>query len=335
MSEASATAPPPPQLTPAPESLAADDGAPRMGLYRGSIADTAFAKLTGVWAPSFLERRLVEKSWQYACVATPEMMLAIAIIDTGYLSSGMCAVFDRGSRRLLSNENPVLPPLAAAVEPRKARLVGPAIRASFERKESAVEIKASWGHTDVSLVLDASRSTPVTAVAPVGPEGRFDLTQKSVLLPAEGEVRAGNIRFAVQGQLAGLDYTHGYLARETAWRWAFANGRAGGRTVAFNFSEGFLGGEGENVVWIDGEPRAAGKVSFTFEGSAPMAQWHIRSEDGRIDLAFHPEGYRAQTIDLKLVLSKYVQPFGTYSGKLHGIDVQSLAGVAEDHAARW
>ena len=133
----------------------------------------------------------------------------------------------------------------------------------------------------------------------------------------------------------GLDYTHGYLARETAWRWAFANGRVNGRPVAFNFSEGFVQGEGESAVWTDGEPRPAGKISFTFDGTAPASPWHIRSEDGRVDLVFHPEGYRAQTIDLMVISSRYVQPFGTFSGRLHDVEVHSLPGVAEDHTARW
>jgi len=168
----------------------------------------------------------------------------------------------------------------------------------------------------------------------VGAPGRFDFTQKTVLVPAEGEVRAGNIRFPVQGQFAGLDYTHGLLARETAWRWAFAGGRAGSHLVAFNFSDGFLQGEGENVVWIDGEPQAAGPVRFSLP-EAPLGSWRVQSVDGRVDLTFQAEGYRAQTVDLKVITSRYLQPFGTFSGTVNGIAVDGLPGVAEDHAARW
>lgn len=302
------------------------------------MADPSFAPLKPPFAPSFLERRLIEKKWQYALVTTPELMLAIAIVDTGYLASGICGVFDRGSRRLLANENPVLPPLSARVAeaPGDARLVGPGLRATVEKAGTQLFIRANWAHTDVDLALDlAGAATPMTAIAPVGPPGRFDFTQKTVLVPVQGEVRAGNIGFEVRGQFAGLDYTHGYLARETAWRWAFASGRAGGRPVAFNFSDGFLQGEGENVAWIDGEPQRAGPVSFTFDGNAPLSQWRLRSEDGRTDLVFQPEGYRSQTIDLKLILSSYLQPFGTYAGTIHGVKIDAIAGVAEDHTARW
>ena len=339
MSEATAVLPSP--LPPAPAKLAGEDGAPHSGLFAGALGDAGFAELRAPYAPSFLERRLIEKKWQYLFVATEEMMFSLAIIDTGYLASGICAVFDRGSRRLLADENPVLPSISAQIgdapaDGSSARLIGPGLRATIQRAGGRISVRASWGHTDVELELDARESpAPLTAIAPVAGAGRFDFTQKTVLVPAQGEVRCGNATFPVRGELAGLDYTHGFLARETAWRWAFATGRAGTRRVAFNFSEGFLQGQGENAIWIDSGPQPAGKISFTFDGAAPLSPWRIRSEDGSVDLVFQPEGYRAQTIDLKLILSKYLQPFGTFSGRLHGVQVDGLAGVAEDHAARW
>ncbi len=326
------------QLPPAPARLVGADGRPQLGLTAGSVADPTFAGLRLPYGP--LQRLLVEKKWQYVFLATPEMMLALAVIDLGYLSSGICAVFDRGSRRLLVNDNPVLPPICAQVgdvpaDGMSARLLGPAIRARLQGAGGRVSVQATWAHADVDLMLDVSRAPPpVTAIAEVGAPGRFDFTQKTALVPAEGEVRAGNIRFPVQGQLAGLDYTHGFLARETAWRWAFAGGRAGPHLVAFNFSDGFLQGEGENVVWIDGEPQAAGPVTFSLP-EAPLGSWRVQSADGRVDLTFRAEGYRAQTVDLKVIFSRYLQPFGTFSGTVNGIAVDGVPGVAEDHAARW
>jgi len=332
---------PPARLPPAPPSVVGDDGAPRMGLYAGSVADADFSALKGDYAASALGRRLIEKKWQVVSLATRDAMLMLAIIDTGYLASGICAIFDRGARRLLVNENPVLPSPCAQVsdEPGdglSARLVGPGVRARIMRSGGRVLATARWGNAAIDLTLDTRMApSPMTAIAPVGVAGRFDFTQKTVLIPAEGEIRAGNTIFPVHGELAGLDYTHGHFARETAWRWAFAAGRQGSHLVAFNLSDGFLQGAGENVAWVDGEPRPVGKVAFTFDAAAPLGPWRVRSEGGALDLAFHPEGHRAQTIDLKLILSKYVQPFGTFSGRVLGLEVAGLAGVTEDHAARW
>jgi hypothetical protein len=333
-----------PPLGPAPQHLFGDEGAPAAGLFRGPIADPSFRNLRAPYARSFLERKLVEKKWQYVHVATPEMMLSLAIVDMGYLASGFCAVFDRGVGRLLVDDNPVLPSICASIgdepgEGLSARLFGPGLRARIERHGGRLQVSARWGRADIELSLDARNAPPpLSAVVPLGP-GRFDFTQKTIGLPAEGEVRAGNVTFLVQGQLAGLDYTHGFLERETAWRWAFASGRQGTRVVGLNLSQGFLGG-GENVVWIDGVPSAVGPVAFAFDPAAPRAPWQIRSADGGLELTFQPEGQRAQNIDLRLVSSRYVQPFGTFSGHVTGASgervlLEGLAGVTEDHAARW
>lgn len=332
-------------LSPAPPRVIGDDGAPVSGTYFGAVSDPVFRDLRGPFARTFVERKLVEKKWQYVHVATADMMLSFAIIDTGYLASGICAVFDRGARRLLVDENPVLPPVCVSVndEPNdglSARLSGPGVKARIERSAGRILVSAKWGRAAVELSLDARRAPPaLSAISPVGAPGLFDFTQKLVGVPAEGEVRAGNATFAVQGELAGLDYTHGYLARETAWRWAFASGKIGARPIALNLSEGFLTGS-ENVAWIDGQPVAVGPVRFTFESQSPLAPWRIRSDDGALDLVFQPEGVRSQDIDLLLVMSRYTQPFGTFSGHLTAasgerVELDGLAGVAEDHAARW
>ncbi len=334
MSEARATTT---ALPKAPQRLIAAGGGPAFGLYAGPVADASMSGLRD--APEALRRRFVEKRWQYAFVATPEMMLALAIVDCGYLSSGICAVFDRGGRRFLVDDDPVLPPLCAQVgdapgEGMSARLFGPALRARMQREAGVISIRASWAHAAIDLLLDASRAPPpISAIASVGVPGRFDFTQKTVLVPAEGEVRVGNVRFPVRGEPAGLDYTHGLLARDTCWRWAFGSGRSGRHQLAFNFSEGFLEGEGENAIWIDGDVQAAGPVRFLFDGGAPRGSWRVQGAD--IDLVFQPEGCRTKNVDLKLIRSRFLQPFGTFSGRVAGIAIDGLAGVTEDHAARW
>jgi hypothetical protein len=318
-------------LPPAPPHLVLG-GAPQEGLYAGAIADPSFTGLSAPFAWTGLERRLVEKKWQYLFVAHEEIMLALAILDVGYLSTGICAVFDRGSRRLLIDDSPVLPPLFASVgeRPGEATLRGPGIKASIEKNGDRWLARASWAHCEVDLTLDAANAPlPMTAVATIDKHGRFDFTQKNTLLKANGYVRTGNVSFEVRDAPAGLDYTHGFFARQAEWRWAFA----AGPLVAFNFSEGFLGGAGENVVWLDGEPRPAGKIAFEFDKLAPLAPWRIRGE--AVDLVFKPEGLRAKTIDLKLILSRYLQPFGSFEGHVLGATVSGLAGVTEDHTARW
>lgn len=332
-------------LPPAPDRLVVS-GAPVEGTWAGAVREAGFGGLSGEYAHGFLGRRLVEKRWQALFLATPQVMISLAIVDAGYLSSGILSVFDRGARRMLIDSNPVLPPLFAwvAEEPNdgmRAVLTGPRIGARIERSGGRILATARWGNAAVDLALDARRGPPaMTAVSRLGP-GRFNFTQKLVGLAAEGEIRIGNARFEARGEPAGLDFTHGYLARDTSWRWAFASARQAGRLIGFNLSEGFMdAGAGENALWIDGGPCSVGPVQFDFEPSAPLAPWRIRSADGSLDLTFQPEGYRAQSLDLKLVISKYLQPFGVFSGHVttvsgERLELDSLPGVTEDHTARW
>jgi hypothetical protein len=337
--------PRPRQLPPAPPRLI-EAGSPVAGSWSGAVRDTSFSGLSGEYARGFLEKRFVEKRWQALFVATRDVMLSFAIVDAGYLSSGILSVFDRGARRVLIDSHPVLPPLLAwltdeANDGMRATLNGPRISARLERSGGRVLATARWANAALDLSLDARRAPPpMSAVSHFG-SGRFNFTQKLVGIPSEGEIRVGNAQFKLRGELAGLDFTHGHLARDTAWRWAFASARHAGRLIAFNLSEGFMrSGGGENALWVDGAPCSVGPVRFAFEPSAPLAPWRIESDDGGLDLTFQPEGYRAQNVDLKLVVSRYVQPFGVFSGHVTTVDgerleLDSLPGVTEDHAARW
>jgi len=40
-------------------------------------------------------------------------------------------------------------------------------------------------------------------------------------------------------------------------------------------------------------------------------------------------------VDLKLILSRYLQPFGTFSGRIDGVAIEAVPGITEDHTARW
>ncbi len=326
------------------------DHLPRFGSFSGFPGDAAFGRL-GKPYKSGLGSLLVEKRWAYTLVSAPDVFLCMAVIDLGYLSSAFLGVFDRGARKLLFDGSAVLPPgfTRLSDDPSsglRAQLKG-LNRAGIERDGDQVHVHARWGKLAVELSLDARPALPAFGTcAGIGPEGsgRFDYTQKSVGLIASGEIKLGKLAFTISGAPAGLDYTHGQFAHETAWRWAFATGSAQGHKVGFNFSEGFLGTPGadgaENAVWVDGAPCSPGPVKFTFDAAHPDRPWTIASADGGVDLIFTPEGQRAQNTDLGLILSRYAQPFGTFRGHITAKDgariaIDSLAGVTEDHAARW
>src|SRR5436305_7686492 len=106
---------PAPQALPRAPSRIVENGAPTFGAWAGSVQDASFAGLGEDYPRGLVARRLVEKRWVYLLVPTREAMLAMAIVDAGYLSSGFCTVLDRGSGKLLFDSSPVLPPLCASI----------------------------------------------------------------------------------------------------------------------------------------------------------------------------------------------------------------------------
>src|SRR5438270_612500 len=119
----------------APERIV-ELGSPVFGAWAGSVPDARFDGLNEEYPRGTVARRLVEKRWVYVLVPTREVMLAMALVDAGYLSSGFCAVLDRGSGKLLFDSSPVLPPLCRRVSDvpgagLAGRLAGPRLKARF------------------------------------------------------------------------------------------------------------------------------------------------------------------------------------------------------------
>jgi hypothetical protein len=164
-------------------------------------------------------------------------------------------------------------------------------------------------------------------------------TEKRVLLGATGEAIVAGKRWSLDGALAGYDYTNGYLARRTSWKWAFALGRARtGERVALNLTEGFVG-EAECAVWVDAELHPVGEGRFDFDLASPMTPWRVGSADGAVDLRFEPAGIHAEHKNFGIVASRFIQPVGVFRGTIRAggreLEIDRVPGVVEDQEVLW
>lgn len=331
-----------------PDVLLDEAGRPRLGAFAGRMKDTSLVRLAGPASRAGIDRLASEKRWHWVGVATSELFVGGAIVQLGYAANAFVYVFDRRERRMLAQKSMLVPPQLAEIDDLAAEA-----RAKMRRVRSRMLVEASvkagrfiselTGGPFVEIWLREGAPVALTAVCDLGPEGGgIGMTQKTVCMPADGEVRVGKRVFKVENALAGLDYTHGYLARETRWRWAQAGGRLpDGRLLGLNLVEGHNDGEvTENGLWIGGELSQPGHARFELDDGDPMKPWRITTDDGRVDLHFHPEGARAEDLDLKVVVSQYVQPVGTFEGIVKDaegnlVEVSKLPGVVERHRARW
>lgn len=329
-------------LLPAPPASLVQQGQVSYGRYAGLIDRFDWADLPARQGKSRVWQWLHHKRWQYVGLATDQVFIGLAIVDVGWCHTAFAYVFDRQARRLLADWSADgLPGLNGSVrdEPvlrAQSTFHGWGARLAISQVGDALQVLVKAGGIDLEASLSLRQAPPfLLAVGPIE-GGLSHATQKSPGLPATGQVSVAGKRFDLNGAMGCLDSSNGLLARDTAWRWACAHGQ----DVGFNLQDGYFGNH-ENGLWLDGELIPLGAARFEFDPHQPLKPWRVSTDDGLLDLTFHPEGARRQDRNLGLAASHYVQPVGTFAGTVRaGADappriVTGLVGVTEDHRSRW
>ena len=131
------------------------------GLYAGAVGRRRVRRGSAGAPRAILQRRLIEKKWQYVFVATPEMMLALAVMDSGTFPaasarSSTAAVAGCWSTRTRCCRRSARRSSTIPADGMSARLLGPGIRARLRRAGRGILVQARWAHADVDMVLDAA-----------------------------------------------------------------------------------------------------------------------------------------------------------------------------------
>lgn len=315
-------------------------GAPIEGSFRGSLPP-----LDARGARGLVKRIQHEKAWYYFAIAAPDAFVGVAIAKFGYASSCFGFLMGRGVAQgpigaFLTDESVLGPPWQTKWDWENGasfRLLKDEAR--FVREGDAFLIDVNLGHLTVQAraELPASREPLSSIRAFEG--GLFNGTEKQVLLPVTGECAAHGKRYSLDGGFAGFDRTHGLLPRHTAWRWAFGMGRTtAGQPIAFNLVEGFMG-EAECGVWVGDKLFPVGEGQMSFDADRPLRPWRVRSRCGAVDLELEPGDIHSEFKNLKLAVTRFIQPVGGYTGTLRvgGQEhrVERMWGVAEDQDALW
>lgn len=317
------------------------DGYPQFGRFAGTAGHIDWSALRAPYARSPLWRRLHHKRWQYLALCTDQLFCGIAIVDVGWTNTAFAYAFDRRRRRIVASmSQDGIPGLTAHVPnvPHGSshfRFPGKRITCHALEGGRRHVLELRCADFEIDATFSAGSAPPLLAVGPIE-GGSVHATQKSPGMLLGGEVRANGGKYDLNGGVASVDYSNGLLARDTAWRWASAHSL----DVGFNLQSGYFGGH-ENVLWLDGRLIPLGPAVFDYDTADPMAPWHIRTEDGLLDLHFEPEGMRHEDKNLLVAVSRYVQPIGNFSGWVKAAhdapqrDIRKLCGVTEDHFSRW
>lgn len=310
-------------------------------------------------------RKMRLKQWHYASVATPRLFLGAVVFDAGYVGVGFAYVVDRTTGHAREWSKTV--PLARGVSIAANSTDGVSRFAAAGFGEIVFENDGDSGtrrlrirleereglEVDLAMRERAEEVEPVIAVGEPEP-GRWLYTHKAYGLPAGGTIASGDWRetTAIGEALAGLDWNRGYRLTETYWNWAAAAGRdARGRTVGFTFTSHVpVAGTGreapahdtanDSAMWLDGRVVDLGGLRFEYDPAEILLPWRIRDARGLVDLEFQPLGERVEDLDLKVIISRFHQPYGTFRGVLRSpageaFSIADVFGVTEQHFARW
>lgn len=326
-----------PALDLPPPTLLDARGQPHLGRFRAPIAD-----------PALPGPRWRRKEWQYVSLRTSECFVAFAVVQLGYVANLFCYLVDlrQDPPRMLQTE--ALSPLGRGLTFAPSSVQGTTV---WQRGSDRLEIRGDphgWhvaldvGLQGERLVADLSLQAEeaLALVHPLAP-GRVAYTHKAAGLPAHGSVTWRGETLDARG-LATVDWTRSQALRTTVWKWAslvqdLPDGRRLGLNVSAQVYDGPDGASRENAVWLDGRVIPLSIARFHLPRDPAREPWRIEGPD--LDLTFVPQGARRQNVELGVISSRFVQPFGRFHGRLtvagQDLAVADAFGVVEDHLARW
>lgn len=331
-------------LPAAPNALIDACGQVHTGKFAGTMPAFDWSALASPLRRSAVWRRFHHKHWQYAALVTEQIFCGIAIVDLGWTNTAFAYVFDRQKRKMLTDfSQDGIPGLTAHLNDHPAvgaeswfRFRGQRLHFLHQPANNTYLIDASFRDCQIRAELHIAGAAPELLAIGSIVGGGAHATMKSAGMRLSGEVRVGQRCFSLIDGCGSGDHSNGFPARETRWLWASAHTPE----IGFNLQSGYFGDQ-ENALWLDGRLISLSSAQFEYDPANVMAPWHIRTTDGLLDLHFQPEGVRSENKNLLIAASRYQQPVGVFSGwvKAHADaslrPVTSLAGVTEDHFARW
>ncbi|CAN5893837.1 DUF2804 domain-containing protein [soil metagenome] len=330
-------------LPTAPASVLTAGGQVNFGKYAGQPAQIDWSGLAAPHRRSKLWQHFHHKRWHYVALATDELFCGIAMVDVGWTTTAFAYAFDRRQRRLIASfSQDGLPGLGSRINAHPAAGAVSSFHVFGKHIDyrhvagSAYQLDLRCGAFHINASIDAAAAAPCLLALGDVTGGSVHSTVKSPGMALSGKVQVAGRDYDLAGGVASFDHSNGFLARETAWRWASAHSL----TMGFNLQSGYFGAN-ENALWLDGQLMSLAAAQFDYDPANVLAPWHIYTDDGLLDLQFQPEGCRSENKNLLIAASRYVQPIGTFTGWVKTSagavprKVEQLVGVTEDHMSRW
>lgn len=334
---------------PAPFRLIQASGQPLFGIFDQPVTELGVTDFMYRTAMDKLASRFARwahyKQFQFVSVSHPDWIVAAAIADIRYLSSGFAYFYQRSTGSL--TEFKLLQPLGRHSQMSRSPVAGEASitggsgRISIEPGGYSWRLGLKSKELSADLLLSSANvAEPLALCLPTGYNG-WTYTQKHNALQVSGKLHFLQQPVALTGALGGYDFSAGYMRRETSWRWGSLSGYSGSDKIGFNLAAGVNEtGATENCCWLNDKRYLLPPVQFNFDRQQPDAPWQLTSGCGAVQLQFTPAARRQERLNLGVLASNFRQYCGSWHGLINLTDGKQIAcsgqqGLAEDHFARW
>ena len=200
---------------------------------------------------------------------------------------------------------------------------------------------ARWGEAEVRLEVENDPANEKMVIAtPFAKPRQFYLNYKENYYWASGFARFGELRVELDGASGLLDWGRGVWPYRHEWWWGSVSAVADGAELGFNIGWGFgdLSAATENVFFYRRKAHKLGTLRLDMAGGY-MDPWHLREENGRLELHFDPIYDNYTQNKLVLVDTHCDQVYGLFRGHAETeegrVEFRGVLGFIEHAVNRW
>lgn len=336
------------------ERLIDANGQPAYGRFDEPVADinyTDFDLRTPMGEPVHSKKRRSRfNQFQFIAINAEPLFIGLSIVRLRYVSHAFIYLYDHDKgtwaqhrftnllhRGLRFGQSPNQDTVSFIRGKNKL-----SIRATHRPGVRQVRVSLADGTRIRASIDESSHYMPLALCTRTGFNG-WTYTQKANARVCHGQVNwAGSVyELEKLRALASIDWTGGYMRRETSWNWASLSTRLhDDRKLGINLASGVNEtGFSENTLWLDGVPTALPLAHFQFDRDQENNGWSITSLDEKIRLHFDPVTHYSHKTNALIIASNFKQILGHYNGEIdlphETIRIDNAWGLIEDHYAKW
>ncbi len=294
-----------------------------------------------------LRKKMGYNQFQFIGLTGDDFILGVAIVDLKWVSNCFIYIYEIKTKKF--KEYSWLKPLAFNTQTSDQPNDG---AWCFKYGGNRIEFKCQNGQRQLILNIGKELNVniyinekddfqPLALCCRAGYSG-WVFTQKSTARDFTGSINWQGHNISTQDLLASVDWSSGYMRRETFWHWAsLSHTTKDGIKIGFNLAAGVNETSyTENGLWVNDQLIKLDRAEFIFDRNNRQNTWQIKTSDEKINLQFSPMGERKEKINAVIIASNFTQLFGHFNGHVKDesgniIQIKNAVGFCEDHFAKW